>query len=157
MKMNNLFPVRIKLTGKNYDLEQTAACDRLRERLQSIAVMAVQAQDAGSPDTVADLLEDIERDLIAAQRVNNVIATDEFFEVLSREEWEQEMRGEVATVYDACSDGFDMETASKATFVDIILDQLGCHGDNSFRSLRILETFRAMPKTWQRKFIADCQ
>lgn len=55
----------------NKDTEQTELLDKLRERLQSIAIMAVQIQDKiGNPDLVFDTLNDIESDLNAANNLN---------------------------------------------------------------------------------------
>ena len=51
------------------DIEQTAMCNRLRAMLQSIAIMAVQAQDCIGADKCADLLYDIELDLDKAQKL----------------------------------------------------------------------------------------
>lgn len=54
---------------------QTELLDKLRERLQSIAIMAVQAQDKlGNPDAVFDALGDIESDLAAATKMNTVLS-----------------------------------------------------------------------------------
>lgn len=52
--------------------EQTKTLDKLRERLQSIAILAVQAQDRlANPDAVDDLIYDIQQDLVYAQKFND--------------------------------------------------------------------------------------
>ena len=53
------------------DIEQTAICNRLRAMLQSIAIMAVQAQDCIGTDKCADLLYDIELDVAKAQKLSS--------------------------------------------------------------------------------------
>jgi len=52
---------------------QTRACDKLREYLQSIAILAVQAQDDGSTDSVCDTLDLIEHDLMNARKQLNIL------------------------------------------------------------------------------------
>ena len=57
--------------------EQTKELDRLREFLQSIAIMAVRAQEnLGNPDFVSDALVDIQADVEKAQVINLTIAGD---------------------------------------------------------------------------------
>lgn len=54
-----------------YDERQTEMCNRLRNHLQSIAILAVQAQDLDpSGDPLGDLLGDIARDVEMAQDLN---------------------------------------------------------------------------------------
>ena len=51
--------------------EQTELLDRLRTRMQSIAIQAVEVQDKlGNFDTVFDVLTDIEHDIMAAIKIN---------------------------------------------------------------------------------------
>ena len=63
------------------DEEQTKALERLREFLQSIAIMAVRAQEnIGNPDFVSDALVDIQSDLETASKSNLSIAADRWIE-----------------------------------------------------------------------------
>ena len=59
---------------KDYQMtenEQTELLDRLRTRMQSIAIQAVEVQDKlGNFDTVFDVLTDIEHDIMAAIKIN---------------------------------------------------------------------------------------
>lgn len=50
--------------------EQTALCNRLREFLQSIAIMAVLAQDCIGTDKCGDYLYDIDRDMETANEIH---------------------------------------------------------------------------------------
>jgi hypothetical protein len=63
---------------REYDAAQTEKCNRLRAHLQSIALLAVQAQDL-SGDPLTDLLDDIERDLGLAQRLNAALNSDDVY------------------------------------------------------------------------------
>lgn len=57
-----------KSTTQKNDDRQTAACDALRNYVQSIAILAVRAQDAiGNPDLATDMLDAIESDLAKAR------------------------------------------------------------------------------------------
>ncbi len=61
---------RARLAGLN----QTELLEVLRDRLQSIATLAVQAQDnLGNPDAVFDALTDIEDDTNYATHVNVIL------------------------------------------------------------------------------------
>lgn len=61
-----------------YDEKQTYACTKLRERLQSIALLAVQAQELDpSGDPLTDLLGDISNDLMVAQWINEDLNADD--------------------------------------------------------------------------------
>jgi hypothetical protein len=59
-----------------YDARQTEACKRLRNMLQSIAIMAVQAQDVLGSDKCSDLLYDIRADLDRAEQIQSDLNTD---------------------------------------------------------------------------------
>jgi chaperonin cofactor prefoldin len=54
--------------------EQTMMLEKLRERLQSIAILAVQAQNVlGNVDAVSDLLSDIETDTNVAYKLTEAL------------------------------------------------------------------------------------
>lgn len=54
-----------------YDERQTELCNKLRDRLQSIAILAVAAQDLDpSGDPLQDMLSDIETDLEVARNLS---------------------------------------------------------------------------------------
>lgn len=59
--------------AKTHDERQTEAVDKVRELLQSVAILAVQAQDCIGSDKCVDLLMDIENDVDRAMRLNNRI------------------------------------------------------------------------------------
>ena len=62
-----------------YDERQTALCNRMRERLQSIAILAVQGQDEDpSGDPLADILALIGDDLAVAVETNNKLQANDF-------------------------------------------------------------------------------
>jgi hypothetical protein len=57
------------MNQKEKDERQTKACNELRNFLQSIAVLAVAAQEhEGNPDKVSDYLDLIESDLERAKK-----------------------------------------------------------------------------------------
>ena len=60
---------------KMSDDEQTAICNALRERLQSIAIMAVLAQDCISSDKCGDYIYDIDRDMEKANELHTKLMT----------------------------------------------------------------------------------
>jgi hypothetical protein len=67
-------------TRREYDAAQTALCNRLRAHLQSLAVLAVQAQDLDpAGDALADLLGDIARDAEMAVRINGALQADDVY------------------------------------------------------------------------------
>lgn len=57
------------------DHEQTQTCERVRQFLQSIAILAVQAQDCIGSDKCSDLLNDIESDLARATTEQNKLVS----------------------------------------------------------------------------------
>lgn len=64
-----------------YDEQQTKLCNRLRAYLQSVAALAVQAQELDpSGDALGELLIDIDLDLGKAQRINRALSTNDIFQ-----------------------------------------------------------------------------
>jgi hypothetical protein len=65
---------------REYDAAQTEKCNRLRALLQSIAALAVDAQDMDpSGDPLTDQLDAIADDLARAQRFQAALQRDDVF------------------------------------------------------------------------------
>lgn len=65
---------------ERYDAAQTEKLNRIRLHLQSLATLAVQAQDeVGNLDVFADTLDLIEHDLTKLRKLNEAIQRDDVF------------------------------------------------------------------------------
>lgn len=69
----------LRQESSRYDEAQTRAIESIRERMRSIAVLAVQSQDCIGSDKFDDLLQDIANDLRFAEIVSSHISCDRVY------------------------------------------------------------------------------